>query len=452
MKISLIWLSLMLLIIAPGWSQVRTFTMQQAMEYALENHNNIKAAMLEVIDAEGNIKEYKATGMPKVSGNVQLQHYIDIPTSIIPRGSFFEGIPEQNIPPNPEQDLEVRFGFKNNITAGLSADLLLFDGSFFVGLQAAKLFKEMVAQRADITKEELAFNVARAYLGVLLARRNADLISRNIDNLQQTLDESIQIFEQGFLEKLDIDRLQLSLNNLKLEQEKVTSLIDLNKNVLKFSIGMSPGEKIEVTGTLDEILPTDYEQVIFDQILPDYTRRPEYLVLQKVDKLNELNIKRIQFEYLPVLKGFGSYSQVLQGNSISQGSWFPTSLVGLTLEVPIFDGFDKTSRIDRAKIERDRNLLMLNDLEKSISLEVENAKIALQNAMKTLESAKQNQVLAQSIYDTSLIKYREGVGSSLEITQAESDLYAAQGRYITSLYELLIAKVDLEKSTGSLLK
>jgi outer membrane protein len=298
----------------------------------------------------------------------------------------------------------------------------------------------------------LAFNVAKAYFGVLLTLRNADLISKNIDNLQRTLDESIQIFEQGFLEKLDIDRLQLSLNNLKLEQEKVVSLIDLNKNVLKFSMGMPPGEKIEVTGALDEIMPTDYEQVTFDQITPDYSRRPEYLVLQKVDKLNELNIKRIQFEYLPVLRGFGSYSQVLQGNSISRGSWFPTSLVGLTLEVPIFDGFDRSSRIDRAKIERDKNLLILNDLEKSISLEVENAKIALQNAMKTLESAKQNQVLAQSIYDTALIKYREGVGSSLEITQAEADLYTAQGRYLTSLYELLIAKVDLEKSTGSLLK
>lgn len=452
MRTIFIWLNVFLFFTHSTWSQVRTFTMQEAIEYALENHNDIKAAMLEVSDASSNIKEYTATGMPKISGNVEMQHFIDIPTSIIPRGSFFEGNPGQNIPPNPVEDLEVQFGVKNTVAASLAADVLLFDGSFFVGLQAAKLFREMVSQQTEVTKDALAVNVAKAFLGVLFAYRNAELIERNIENLQSTLDESTQIYLQGFLEKLDIDRLQLSLNNLKLEEEKVISLIDLNKNILKFSMGMPLSENIEVAGVLEDVMMSQYDQLTIDQIQSTYENRSEYLVLQKADALNQLNIKRLQYGYLPVLRGFGNYSQILQGNSISGGRWFPTTIVGLSLQVPIFDGFEKSSKIDRAKIARDKHLLDIDNAEKAISLEVENAKIAVRNALKTVESAEQNQSLAQSIYDTALIKFREGVGSSLEISQAEGDLYTAQGRYIISLYELLSANIDLEKSLGNLLK
>ncbi len=451
MRTIFIWMNVFLFIHST-WSQVRTFTMQEAIEYALENHNDIKAAMLEVLDATSNIKEYTASGMPKINGNVEMQHFIDIPTSIIPRGSFFEGNPGQNIPPNPAEDLEVQFGVKNTVAASLSADVLLFDGSFFVGLQAAKLFKEMVSQQTEVTKDALAVNVAKAFLGVLFAYRNAELIERNIENLQSTLDESTQIYLQGFLEKLDIDRLQLSLNNLKLEEEKVISLIDLNKNILKFSMGLPLTENIGVAGVLEDVMMSQYDQLTIDQIQSTYENRSEYLVLQKADALNQLNIKRLQYEYLPVLRGFGNYSQILQGNSISGGRWFPTTIVGLSLQVPIFDGFDRSSKIERAKIARDKHRLDIDNVEKSISLEVENAKIAFGNALRTVKSAEQNQSLAQSIYDTALIKFREGVGSSLEISQAEGDLYTAQGRYITSLYELLSANIDLEKSLGNLLK
>lgn len=452
MRTIFIWLNVFLFFTHSTMSQVRTFTMQEAIEYALENHNDIKAAMLEVSDASSNIREFTATGLPKINGNVEMQHFIDIPTSIIPRGSFFEGNPGQNIPPNPAEDLEVQFGVKNTVAASLDADVLLFDGSFFVGLQAAKLFKEMVSQQTEVTKDALAVNVAKAFLGVLFAYRNAELIERNIENLQSTLNESTQIYLQGFLEKLDIDRLQLSLNNLKLEEEKVISLIDLNKNILKFSMGMPLTENIEVAGVLEDVMMSQYDQLTIDQIQSTYENRSEYLVLQTADALNQLNIKRLQYGYLPVLRGFGNYSQILQGNSISGGRWFPTAIVGLSLQVPIFDGFEKSSKIDRAKIARDKHLLDIDNAEKAISLEVENAKIAVRNALKTVESAEQNQALAQSIYDTALIKFREGVGSSLEISQAEGDLYTAQGRYITSLYELLSANIDLEKSLGNLLK
>jgi len=429
-------------------AQVQSFTMQQAIDFALENHNEIKAAMFEVADADGNVKEYTAIGMPKVSGSVELQHFINIPTSIIPSGSFFAGDPSQNIPPNPVEDLKVQFGVKNNLSAGLSADVLLFDGSFFIGLRAAKLFKEMVAQQVDITKDELAVNVAKAYVGVLLAKRSLDLIQKNIINLDATLFETQQTFEAGFIEKLDVDRLSLSLNNLRLEEEKSQSLILISKNVLKFSMGLPMSEEIETAEAIEDVLLAEYEQATVDQMVPSFLDRPEYIVLQSSDALNELKIQGIKYGYLPVLRGFGSYSQILQGNKISGGSWFPTSVVGLTLQVPIFDGLDKSAKMDRARIARDKNRLSMNSLEKAISLEVENAKLSYLNALKTVNAMEQSQALAQDIYDTTLIKYKEGVGSSVELSQAERDLYSTQTNYTNAIYELLLKQVDLEKSLG----
>ena len=156
----------------------QSFSMLEAIEYGRENHLDVKNALLDISDADGNIKEFTAIGMPKVTGSVGLQHFIDIPTSILPAGSFFAGDPDLNIPPNPAEDLAVQFGVKNNLTASLAADVLLFDGSFFVGLKAARLFRELVAQQADVTKEILGIGIAKAYLGVLVAEKNNDILEK----------------------------------------------------------------------------------------------------------------------------------------------------------------------------------------------------------------------------------------------------------------------------------
>lgn len=429
--------------------QHQSFTLERAILYGQENHNDVKTAMLDIADADQNIREFTATGMPKVNGSVQLQHFIDVPTSILPRGSFFQGDPDQGIPPNPTEDLEVQFGVKNNVTAQISADLLLFDGSFFVGLQAARLFKELVAQEGMIKKEDIAYNVAKAYLGVAVAKENAGILDKNIQNLEQSLIETQAIFEEGFVEKQDLDRLELSLNNLLIEKEKVRQVIDLSKNALKFSMGYPMGDTIVISETVDDLL-IDHNGQALSTLNADFNNRAAYVALQTANELNELGIKRVQNQYLPVLRGFASYSQVLQGNEFLSGVWFPTTVVGLSLNVPIFDGFDKKSRLSRARIARDHHLISIDNLEKAITLEVKNARINFNNALRSLAATESNQALAQEIYDTSVIKYREGVGSSIELTQSERDLYAQQGARINALYDLALAKIDVEKALGNL--
>ena len=273
---------------------------------------------------------------------------------------------------------------------------------------------------------------------------------KNISNLQQTFNESAQIYKEGFIERLDLDRLELSINNLRLEVQKVETAIEISKNVLKFSMGYPLSEEIELSQTFEELVLTEYEGAALLEVSADLNNRSEFAALQTADELNDLNIKRLKMLYAPTLRGTASYAQVLQGNSLRGGSWFPTSVIGLSLDVPIFDGFEKSAKIERARIDKEKHLLTIENLERIINLEIDNGKKALANSLKTVEASERSEALAQNIYDTALIKYREGVGASLEVSQAESDLYAAQANVINALYDLLIAKVDLEKALGNL--
>lgn len=431
-------------------AQADQFTMDQAIAYARENHNSVKSAGLDITDAEERIKEYMAIGLPNITGSVKMDHFLRLPTSVIPAGSFFEGDPDQGQEPNPPEDLEVQFGVKNQLTAGLNAQVLLFDGQFFTGLRATRFYKDLVQSQIDATVESVAINVAKSYLGVLVARRNAEILDQNMSNLEKVLYETRIIYENGFAEKLDVDRLELSLANLKVEVEKVANLETVSTNVLKFSMGYPMDEEIILLESLEDLVLSEYDQNTLINTPIDYSQRADYIALQKADQLNELGIRRHKVGYYPSLYGFGSYQQTLQGNKFLQGNWYPTALIGLNLSLPIFDGRDKSSKIQRATIVVEKHRLTMDDFERAMQLEVANAKITFENSLKNTNTTQNTLQLAENIYNTTQIKYREGVGSSLEVNQAERELYLAQSNYINTLYDVLVAKVELEKALGNL--
>ena len=446
------WILLGSLLVLVGTSQGQEeFSFDDAITYGLENHNSIKDSYLELADATSNIKEYWAIGLPQVTADLGFTHYLTLPTSIIPAGSFFEGDPDQGIAPNPPEDLAVQFGTTNNINAGLNLDALLFDGSFFVGLQAAKMIKELRQRQIDITKEEIAGNVAKSYLAVLVADQNIGIINKNITNLQTTLNETQQIYENGFAEKLDVDRLTLSLSNLQNERDKLLGIRELTKNVLKFQMGYPLDQDIQLKQTLDDVLlpEQEIESSLSEQL--QLENRAEYVALLAGKNLSEINIKQLKMQYLPSLRANAGYAQQLQANSLSDASWFPVAYIGASLSVPIFDGRDKSAKIDRARIALDKQNIAIEDFGRAVTLQTENAKIDFINANKTVTNTEESLDLAEHIYETTQIKYREGVGSSVELTQAERELYSAQSNYSNALYDLLVAKVNLDIALGTLI-
>jgi len=341
--------------------------------------------------------------------------------------------------------------FKNNLTAGLELGALLFDGQFFVGLEAQRLLKELYVKQKDITNYQVKNNVIKAYLSILIAEKNKSLLLKNIANVETTLKEIKAINKAGFVEQLDVDRLELTLQNVRTELDKVDNLIELTKNLLKFQMGYPQEDPIQLTEDLDMLVNRmKVDKSELDQNL-SIQNRPEYPVMQTGLRLLDMKLKAIKAGYLPTVVGFGSYSYSLQRTNLfdkNDNKAFPTGVIGLNVNVPIFDGFDKSSKMQRTKLEISKAKLNISDFERGITLETQNAKTAMKNAFKSLENAERSLTLAQRIYDITQKKYKAGVGTSLEIVQAERDLYSAQSGEINALFGLISAKVDLDKALG----
>ncbi|MEO0341707.1 MAG: TolC family protein, partial [Bacteroidota bacterium] len=251
---------------------------------------------------------------------------------------------------------------------------------------------------------------------------------------------------EGFAEQLDVDRLELSLSNLKVEQANLSRQKEIATEVLKFALNAKNVANIAVTEDLESIVADVSEEDLVGDI--NTLQRPEVDFVDKGIELNDLNIQLNKMGYYPKVRAFASYTQTYQSNTREDGFWAPNALVGVNVQVPIFDGWDKKAKIERAKITKEVSMNQKDDIERSIYLEVNNARKAYQTATQSLESQKKNLNLAERIYNTTQIKYREGVGSSIEVNQAEQSLYTSQANYIQALYDLTIAKFNLRKALG----
>lgn len=425
---------------------VEHFSMVEAIGYAQSKSNKVRNAEIDIARAKADVQEVTAIGIPKVNGKVDYNYYIDIPTQLIPNDAFAIDLP--GVPPPEPGFSEVQFGTRHNLTASITASTLVLDGTYFVGLKASKAILDVTQRQADLTEYDIKYTVVQAYLQVLLAEENKAVLQRNIDNLTTIKKETTAFYENGMVERLDVDRLELSLSNLQVELEALMRQTELAKNALKFQMNYPLEDSIVLTDRLEDILvvpdQTDLEGDIF------YDRRIEMDVINQSIALNELNVKRYHMGYLPNLTAFFTHQQVLQRDELFTGAqpFFPTTIVGASLNVPIFDGLDKAAKIKKARLDVAKLRLQLDDLQRGIHLEVINARSIYINALKRLESQNKNVALAERILETTRIKYREGVGSSIEMTQAEQELYRTQGNRLNALYDLALAKAALDRALG----
>ena len=439
-------IAILFLFFSLTWSLVgqQVISLQEAIEYGLQNHNALKLSRIETADAGSQVNEFKAIGMPQLHAYIDYQRSIQLPTSLVP-AEFFGG---------PEGEFaKINFGTDNLLSGMLDFSVLLFDGNYLQGLKAAKLFKTLVAKQESLTRKEISENITRAYLSVLIAEENLGIINKNIGNVDKTLADTKAFYESGFVEQLDVDRLQLSLDNLTTEKENLSKLIEISYNVLKYQMGFPIHEPIKVAEDLE--LMVDLLQVdAWDANRNlDYNNRPEYDLINTNIELNTIDLKRLKQGYLPSVKAFANYQQSLQRNKLinsPEPGFLPASAVGLSINVPIFDGNEKKSSIQRVRLRLEKNAIEKEEFERGMHLQVENAKIQLINAQNTLALRKKSLELNEDIYNKTLIKFREGVGSSVEVSQAESSLYQSQGNYISSLYDLVLAKTELDIATGDL--
>lgn len=427
----------------------QAFSLEEAVRYAEVSHIDIKKSVLDVEDADYQVKEVLAAALPKLSGSVDYRRFLQLPTQIVPRGSFSEGDPSIGIPVFPEEDMEVRFGMKNSLSGGLSFNTLLFDGSVFVGIQASRLARELANTQIAVTERDVRDRVTKAYLAILIAQRNREILEKNVENLQKTLHETRAMYEEGFMEKLDVDRLEYSLSNLKMEMDNVSNLVSTTKNVLKLQMGFPLEDSIQVTESLGQFLDRQ-EAVLLLSEKYDFSARPESKPLFVAEELREMDIRQLRFGYLPTLSVFANYDQTLQANKLADGRWFPSSVVGGTVNIPIFDGRDRAMKIQRAQVRLEQHQLDIEQARRAFNMELINARNDFLNNLNKVTNREKNLALAEEIYQVAQIKFREGVGSSVEMYQAESSFYEAQAHYINALYDFIISKSDLERALGKI--
>ena len=416
----------------------KSFSLDEAISYALGNSLSIKNAQIGIADANEQIKENKAIGLPTISANLGYNYYFKLPVSLVP-AEFFGG--------QAGEFSKLAFGTKNNISAGIEAQTLLFDWSYLTGLKAARAYRDYSEEERTLTEVEVKNQVRSAYMPSLIIEESKKTLAKNIDNVKQLRHETSEMYKAGFVEQLDVDRLDLTIANLETELSNLDRQTQLIYNALKLVMNYPMDQGITVSDNLDKLLIEASQEDLDGKI--NYTARPEYRVAERGKSLNLLNIEYMKSTYYPNLSGFASYTQQGQSDDFFNNNiWTDVGIVGLKASIPIYSGGGKKAKLHRAQLDLAKTENNIRSLERGIWLEIGNARIAYTNAKVRVAEQQKNLALAQRIYDTTQIKYKEGVGSSLEISQAEQALFQSQQNVIQARYELLLAKVDLDQALG----
>ncbi|MGZ3757471.1 MAG: TolC family protein [Mucilaginibacter sp.] len=421
------------------------FTLADCINYAYAHQDSVLNAGLDVRSADYKIKETIGTGLPQINGSVSFQDFIKPPVSVGPAG-IFTGQIDPNGPVVPFPIGAVKY----NNTYSLTASQLLFSGTFLVGLQAVKTYKELSQRSLVRSKIQTNVNVTKAYYQVLVSNEQIKLLDANITQLKQQLDQTIQQNKQGFVEKIDVDRLSVQYNNLTTNRENVIRSLVLNYEMLKFQMGMPIQQEITLVDKLDNVNLDQQQVSILNTDTSVYHNRIEYSLLETNVKLNQLDVKSKKAAYLPTANFNAGFAEVFQENHFRYlfDHMYPNNYIGLSINVPIFNGNQRTNQLRQSEISVMKAKNDLENVKNALSLEVSAASISFYNSLQSLNTQKRSRELAQEVLRVSKIKYQQGVGSSIEVTQAQTDLDSADNQYIQALYNALISKVDLDKAYG----
>jgi outer membrane protein len=419
---------------------IPSFSMQEAVSYGVQNHKDMSIAANELKKAEQQMIEARAMGIPQINAGVDYNYFIQLPTSLIPAQFINPNAPDGEF-------LELAFGTKNNLTAQATLSTLIFDGTYLMALQASKKYIEFSKMNFENQKIALSNNIKKAYLPPLLLKENLKTIEKNIKSLEQLYFETNEMYKEGFVEKLDVDKLALTVDNMKVLKKDLKKNLEIAVDALKVQMGFPIEEDIELSETVASLSEELNEDLLTQSM--QYAQRSEYRLLEHSKIMSELNVKRYKRGYWPSLSGFINYQQVVQGDDIlNDPISTPASVAGLSLSIPIFDGFMKKAKIQQAKLDVENVVLQKDLLTNAIDFQLKSSRDSYFNALDNVQSRQKNLNLAEEIFNTAQEKYKEGVGSSLEIIQAEQSLQDSQQNYLRALYEFVLAKIDVQIALG----
>lgn len=420
---------------------IQQLSIQEAVAYAKQHSYQVKKVLEDIRIQQQVNREVTASALPQVNGSFSLIDNIKLPVSLVP-GEFFGGAPGTFIP--------VQFGVQYSSTLGAELNQILFDGQVFVGLQARNAAMEFSRKNAELTEEAIAVNVHKVYYQLLIGEQQLDLFHDNIERFEKLFHDTREIYKNGFAEQLDVDKVSVTLTNLRTDSLKLKTQLNNGYLGLKMLIGMPLADSLVLTEQLsndlikENLLDTSYA----------YTDRRDFQLLEIGKELNDYNVKRYRLMALPTVSLFGNYFTNAQRNEFdflkSGGRWFQQSTIGLRLNVPIFDGFRRRALMEQAKSAVRKTEFDMELLKLSIDNDVASSRNRFRDAVLAVDAQRKNMELAERVFDQTKKKYEQGLGSNTEINTAQTELRAAQTNLYSALYDAAVARVDYLKAIGKI--
>jgi len=423
-----------------------SFTLQEAIGFAIKNNRAIQNAERDVRIAEQTKRETTATGLPQINANIGYNNWLEQQVSLIP-AEFFGGA--------PGQFAEVLFGTKQTMNSAVTVKQKLFDGSYLVALQAAKVFLEISKNSKEKTINEIGKIVAYSYGNVLLVEENLEIVNSNIALLEKNVWEVSKVYESGLIEEESLQQLQLTLSGLKSNQRYSKRLKDLAYQMFNNSLGLDLTAAVVLTNSLDELV-VFYSTLTSSRSENEFEEVIDFKIAVNSVKSDELLLKLEKSKALPTLNAFvnGSYSGNSQRFSFTENSqkWFGASLFGVTLDIPVFSSFKRSASTQRARLNLEKSKSNLEDTTNKIKLEINTARSNYEFAVEDYEIKKKALDLSKNIATKNEIKFFEGLTTSFDLSQAQRQLYIAQQDYLQSMLNILLKGVDLESLINTPLK
>ncbi len=440
-------------------AQDNIFSFEECIDYALSNNQLVVSAEIEKQISETTIGETLGRGLPQVSAAADFVYNPQVQSQILPdflSPTIYGVLVENSLvaPSDVPQNFAVlpaQFGTEFTSSATLNVNQLVFDASYFIGLKAARTLRELTRKQSEGTKIDVVENVTKTFYLTLINKERIELAKANLGRLDTLLNETRILQENGFAEKIDVQRIQVSYNNVKAQYENLKNLQQVSYYALKTQMGMPVGQEIDIEGTMEDFTFSASRMLEMDYA---YENRNEYSQLNTNMMLSSLDKKNNASTYYPKLYAFGRFgynSGFLEFDQFTNGdNWFGFASIGLNITWTIFDGLQAQQRMQRNQLQLEQLENQRELVENQIDTEVLRAKAELKNALENLEIQTENKALAEEVYRTTTIKYEEGVGSNIEVINANTSFLEAQTNYYNALYDALVAKVELEKAIGIL--
>lgn len=421
-------------------AQSKGFSLKEAQDYAVVHSTETENARLDVQMARKKTWETTAIGLPQISASVSYTNMLKIPTTLIP-AKFFDPDAGEN------EFIDVKFGTQHNASLELTATQLIFNGSYIVGLQAAKVYQQLSKNQLEKREIDIREAVASAYYLVLMAEENLSILTRTEENLRQNLMEIEALFSTGFCEESDVDQIRLSLTDLASLVSSTKRQVDVSRMMLKFQMGIALEERIELKDSLTQILaalePPRSEAF-------DISRHIDFRIMETQEQSMALLLKREKAEFLPTLSAFLSYTQSAMRDQFNffakEEKWFPSSILGFNLSIPVFSSGQRLARVAQANLELKKARNQKEQVADGLKLMLQQARAEYQDAYSREKSTAESVALARRIYENSRIKFNQGMLGSMDLTQVHNQYLNAESSHTAAVVALLNARNKLDKA------